>query len=236
MVRTDAYDRAGADWLSYEINGDEIRARESEHDLDRHPGHLHQLIDREAPSGKGFQRRALFVEADLLIRVTPNTARVFRDRLAMNIGATKLQNFQAEILQRDKRKTLIVDALERMVLNDIDRNPGSAPDDDRKVESNAATGNDRAVDIADLVNRGIERGLHEDVEAQRARDRNGDGGFYASKVASDGTADIGSHAEARRLIEGGTAWRAGTRLSVASLFSSVTCRLSTATTMSAELS
>jgi hypothetical protein len=67
-------------------------------------------------------------------------------------------------MYRDKRKALIVDAFERMILNDIDHKTGSASDDDRKVESNTATGNDRAVDIADLVDRGIERGLHQDVE------------------------------------------------------------------------
>jgi hypothetical protein len=221
MVRTDAYYRSGADGLSYQINGDEIRARESEHRLDRHSGHRNQLIDREAPFGESFKNCTLVVEADFLIRVTPHTARVLRDGLAVDVGATKLQNLQAEVLDREKRQALIVDAFEWVVLNDIDRNPGSAPDDDRKIQSNAATGNDRAADIADLVNRWIERGLHEEVEAQRAGDRDGSRGFYASEVAPGGAWGTGLHMKARRLIDEGTAWRVGTRLSVAALFSSV---------------
>jgi hypothetical protein len=221
MVRTDAYHRAGADGLSYQINGDEIRARKSEHRLDRHSGHHSQLIDREAPFGESFKSRTLVVDADFLIRVTPHTARVLRDRLAVDVGATKLENLQAEVLDREKRQALIIHAPQRMVLNDVDREPGSVPDDDRKIEANAATRNDRAVYIVDLIDRRVQRRLHEDIETQRAGDRDGSRGFYASEVAPGGAWGTGLHRKARRLIDEGTAWRVGTRLSVAALFSSV---------------
>src|ERR1700730_11308289 len=134
MVRIDAHHRAWADWLRFQINGDETSARVSENRLAGDSGHLGQLINREMFSGEGLECRNLVDDADLLIRVTPHTSCVFCNWITKDIDSTKLENLQAQFLDREKRQAFIVDAAQRMVINDVDREPGPVPDNDRQIE------------------------------------------------------------------------------------------------------
>jgi hypothetical protein len=228
MARTGAYRRVGANVAGREVHNDEVSARECKDRLDRHAGKLGQLVDLEVASGKRFQRRDLVIEADFLVCVAPDQPRVVRDRIAVDIAATKLKNFQAEVLDGEERQAFIIHAPQWMVVNDVDCEPRPLPDDDRKVEANAAARNDRALHVVDLIDRRIQRRLHEYIQPQRAGDRDGSGRFYASE-ARWGARDTRMHGKTRRLTDERTAKRAGTGLGFVSLFSSVMSKLHTVT-------